>query len=107
MSTNKPAIGISCGDINGIGIELIVKAFSDTRITEICTPIIFANNKTINFYRKFAGETNFNFNNIKEFTRINPRQVNIFNCWEEDVAVTPGILNETGGSMRYSPCKAL
>ncbi|MGN7784645.1 4-hydroxythreonine-4-phosphate dehydrogenase PdxA [Niabella sp. 22666] len=97
MSTNKPAIGISCGDINGIGIELIVKAFSDTRITEICTPIIFANNKTINFYRKFAGETNFNFNNVKDFTRINSRQVNIFNCWEEEVAVTPGVLNETGG----------
>lgn len=97
MSTNKPAVGISCGDINGIGIELIVKAFSDTRITEICTPIVFANNKTINFYRKSAGDTNFNFNNVKDFSRINYRQVNIFNCWEEEVAVTPGILNETGG----------
>lgn len=97
MSTNKPAIGISCGDINGIGIELIVKAFSDARITEVCTPIIFANNKTVNFYRKFAGEANFNFNILKDFSKISLKQVNIFNCWEEEVAVTPGVLNETGG----------
>lgn len=97
MNTNKPAIGISCGDINGIGIELIVKAFSDTRITEICTPIIFANNKTINFYRKLATDANFNFTPIKDFSRINTKQINIFNCWEEDISITPGVLNETGG----------
>ncbi|MCH5600478.1 4-hydroxythreonine-4-phosphate dehydrogenase PdxA [Niabella ginsengisoli] len=97
MNTNKPVIGISCGDINGIGIELIVKAFSDARISEICTPVIFANNKVVNFYRKLATDTNFNFNPIKDFSRINTKQVNIFNCWEEDIAITPGVLNETGG----------
>ncbi|MFT4093178.1 MAG: 4-hydroxythreonine-4-phosphate dehydrogenase PdxA [Niabella sp.] len=97
MITNKPIIGISCGDINGIGIELIIKTFSDTRITEICTPVIFANNKTINFYRKSATDSNFNFFYIKEFSKINSRQVNVFNCWEEDIVITPGQLNEAGG----------
>ncbi|MGC4233348.1 MAG: 4-hydroxythreonine-4-phosphate dehydrogenase PdxA [Niabella sp.] len=97
MNTNKPVIGISCGDVNGIGIELIVKTFSDTRISEICTPVIFANNKVINFYRKSVGDTNFTFNILKDFSRISTRQVNIFNCWEEDVTITPGTLNETGG----------
>ena len=93
----KPVIGISCGDINGIGIELIVKGLSDIRITEICTPVIFANNKVVNFYRKFAGDTNFSFNHLKDFSRINTKQVNIYSCWEEDVIVTPGVLNEVGG----------
>lgn len=97
MNNNKPVIGISCGDINGIGIELIVKTFSDIRINEICTPIVFANNKVINFYRKFAGENSLNFNIIKDFSRINNKQVNVFNCWEEDVPVTPGELNAIGG----------
>jgi 4-hydroxythreonine-4-phosphate dehydrogenase len=97
MSQIKPVIGISCGDLNGIGIELIIKTFSDTRIVEQCTPVIFASNKVINFYRKSIPEVNFNYQSIKEYNRINPKQVNLFNCWEEEVAINPGQLNETGG----------
>lgn len=95
--TTKPVIGISCGDLNGIGIELIIKTFSDNRILELCTPIIFASNKVINFYRKSIPEINFNFQSIKEANRLNPKQANVFNCWEEDVIITPGQLNDTGG----------
>jgi 4-hydroxythreonine-4-phosphate dehydrogenase len=93
----KPVIGISCGDINGIGIELIIKTFSDNRILEFCTPVIFASNKIINFYRKATPEINFAYQNVKEFTRLNPKQVNVFNCWEEETAVNPGQLTEAGG----------
>ncbi len=93
----KPVIGITTGDLNGIGIELIIKTFSDHRLLEMCTPIIFGSNKAINFYRKSVGDTNFNYQNIKEFSRINYKQVNIFNCWEEEVAINPGQLTETGG----------
>jgi len=94
----KPVIGISCGDINGIGIELIIKTFSDNRILDFCTPVIFANNKAFNFYRKIVPDCNINYVNIKEITRINHKQVNLFNCWEEEVNITPGIQNEIGGS---------
>jgi len=94
---NKPVIGISCGDINGIGTELIIKTFSDHRILEQCTPVIFASNKLINFYRKALPEHHFNFQVIKEFGKINPKQVNLFSCWEEDVAITPGQLTDVGG----------
>lgn len=97
MTPHKPLIGISCGDLNGIGIELIIKTFSDNRILEHCTPVIFASNKAINFYRKSVPDININFQNIKEFSRISHKQVNLFNCWEEEVAITPGLLNETGG----------
>lgn len=93
----KPLIGISCGDVNGIGIELIIKTFSDTRILDLCTPVIFASNKVINFYRKTVEDSNFSFYHTKEFDRINPKQVNIFNCWDEEVTITPGTLNEVGG----------
>ena len=95
---NKPVIGISCGDVNGIGIELIIKTLGDSRILEICTPIIFANNKVLNFYRKSLPDININFISIKEFNRINHKQVNLFNCWEEEVAITPGTLNDVGGN---------
>jgi 4-hydroxythreonine-4-phosphate dehydrogenase len=93
----KPVIGISCGDINGIGIELIIKTFSDSRILDFCTPVIFASNKAINFYRKSVPEANINFISIKELSRVNHKQVNLFNCWEEEVNITPGLQNEIGG----------
>lgn len=93
----KSVIGISCGDLNGIGIELIIKTFSDNRILDHCTPVIFASNKAINFYRKAIPEINFSYSSTKDFNHINSKQVNLFNCWEEEVVINPGLLNDTGG----------
>jgi 4-hydroxythreonine-4-phosphate dehydrogenase len=96
-SSAKPVIGISCGDLNGIGIELIIKTFSDHRIVELCTPVIFASNKVINFYRKSVSDSNITYQVTKEFSRLNAKQVNLFSCWEEDVVITPGQLTDVGG----------
>ena len=96
----KPVIGISVGDLNGIGTELIIKAFSDHRLLEMCTPVIFASNKLINFYRRLMPDFNFNYQSIKDFTKVNHRQVNIYHCWEEELALTPGQQTEMGG--RYA-----
>ena len=94
----KPVIGFSCGDLNGIGLEIIIQTLSDTRILEFCTPVIYANNKSINFYRKVLSDINFNFSIVKDFSRLAYKQVNLYNCWEEEVLITPGQLNETGGT---------
>jgi 4-hydroxythreonine-4-phosphate dehydrogenase len=93
----KPVIGITCGDLNGIGTELIVKTFSDHRLLEHCTPVIFGSNKLVNFYKKTLPDFNLTYQSLKDLTKVNHKQVNIVNCWEEDVAITPGQLNETGG----------
>ena len=94
---NKPVIGITCGDINGIGTELIIKTFSDHRILEHCTPVIFSSNKLINFYKKSIPDAHFNYQSIKEFSRINPKQLNIYQCWEDEIPVNPGQLTDAGG----------
>ena len=104
---HKPIIGITCGDVNGIGTELIIKTFADHRILEHCTPVIFSSNKLINFYKKSVPDAHFNYQIIKDFSRINPKQISVFNCWEDDIAITPGQLNEVGGkyavmSLRYA-----
>src|SRR6201996_1422524 len=95
---NRPLIGISVSDLNGIGTELIIKTFSDHRLLELCTPLIFASGKLINFYRKSTPEINFNYQSTKDFTRIAHKQVNIYNCWEEEIAIVPGQLTDIGGS---------
>src|SRR5204863_6736691 len=99
-TANKPVIGITSCDLNGIGIELIIKVFSDSRILEQCTPVIFSSNKAINFYKKSVPDANMNYQQVKDLSYLNPKQVNIFNCWEEEVAITPGQLTDTGG--RYA-----
>lgn len=93
----KPVIGISVGDLNGIGIELIIKTFADNRIMDFCTPIVFGSNKVINFYRKLSPDFSINYTSIKEISRALPKQLNIINVWEEDVDIQPGQMNETGG----------
>jgi 4-hydroxythreonine-4-phosphate dehydrogenase len=93
----KPIIGFTCGDLNGIGLELIIKTLTDQRLLDFCVPVVFANIKSINFYRKSLPDANFNYTHVKEFSRLNPKQVNIVNVWEEEVAITPGQLNEIGG----------
>jgi 4-hydroxythreonine-4-phosphate dehydrogenase len=98
IQQQKPVIGISVGDVNGIGTELIIKTFSDHRLLEFCTPLIFGSNKLINFYRKSSPELPFNYQNTKDFSRITPKQINIWNCWEEEIAITPGQLTDLGGS---------
>jgi 4-hydroxythreonine-4-phosphate dehydrogenase len=97
QNSEKPVIGITTGDLNGIGPELIIKALSDSRILELCTPVVFASNKLINFYRKLVPDTPFNFTSTKDLTKLNPKQVNIFNCWEEEVPLQPGVLTPEGG----------
>jgi len=94
---NKPVIGFSIGDLNGVGAELIIKTLGDHRLLELCTPVIFASNKVINFYRKAVPEIPFNYQSLKELNKVNPKQINIYNCWEEEVAITPGQLTDTGG----------
>jgi 4-hydroxythreonine-4-phosphate dehydrogenase len=93
----RPVIGISIGDLNGIGTELAIKTFSDNRLLEICTPILFASNKLINFYRKSIPDSTLNYQHIKDLSRPFHKQVNLYNCWDEEVAITPGQLTDTGG----------
>lgn len=97
---SKPVIGISCGDLNGIGPEVIIKTFSDTRILEHCTPVIFASGKLLNFYRKMLPDAPFNYQIITQLSRLSPKQINVLQCWEEEVAITPGLLAEASG--RYA-----
>ena len=97
QQNEKPVIGITTGDLNGIGTEVIIKTFSDNRMLDLCTPVIFSSNKVINYYRRIVTEHPFNFTSTKDLTKLNPKQVNIFNCWDEEVPLQPGVLTDAGG----------
>ncbi len=97
MQTEKPIIGITIGDINGIGPEVIIKTFADNRLLDLCTPVIFSSNKVINYYRRAVEDQHFNFHSTKDLGNLSQKQVNVFNCWEEEIPIQPGALTEAGG----------
>ena len=107
MSTElqKPIIGFSIGDINGIGPEIIIKTVSDSRLLDMCLPVIFASQKSILFYKKILPEANINFQIIKDFTRLPNKQISLMASWEEDVQIEPGHLTETGGKYAWQSLK--
>ena len=90
----KPIIGFTCGDLNGIGLELIIKSLSDSRLLDFMVPVIFANNKAINFYKKGLPDFQMNFSTAPDLDKLNPKQVNLIQCWEEEAAIQPGELTD-------------
>ncbi|MEP1097497.1 MAG: 4-hydroxythreonine-4-phosphate dehydrogenase PdxA [Cyclobacteriaceae bacterium] len=93
----KNVIGITIGDINGIGPEVIVKAVQDTRIIKHFTPVIYGSAKVISFYLKAFEKEDFNYQQIQSIERVHHKKVNILNVWEDVVEIKPGQANETGG----------
>lgn len=82
-------VGISIGDLNGIGGEIILKTFEDSRMLEFCTPVIFASVKTINFIKTHFN-SEINFNGVNNITQIVFGKVNILNCWNDNITIEFG-----------------
>ena len=93
---SKIKLGISIGDLNGIGSEIIIKTFEDNRMLEFCTPIIFASIKTMSFFKKHF-ESSINFHGINHTDQIIEGKVNVLNVWKENVAINFGEENVTIG----------
>lgn len=85
----KIIIGISIGDLNGIGSEIVLKIFEDNRMLDFYTPVIFASIKTMAFVKNHFN-LNINLNAINSTNEISHEKVNVFNCWKENVNINFG-----------------
>ncbi len=101
-NSNKLRIGISIGDINGIGLEVILKTLSDKRILNLCTPVIYGATKVMSYHKNIAKINHFPINNIKDITEFKTGVVNVVNCWYENVKITLGKCTEEGGRYAYA-----
>ncbi|MFB2120415.1 4-hydroxythreonine-4-phosphate dehydrogenase PdxA [Parapedobacter sp. 2B3] len=103
--SDKLKIGISIGDINGIGLEVIIKTLIDSRVLEYFTPVVYGSTKVASFHRKALGINDFSFNVINEAQQAHPKRANMINCWQEDVKITLGEENEIGGKYAFLSLK--
>lgn len=91
MSDNKLRIGITQGDTNGIGWEIILKTFADSRIAELCTPVVYGSPGVAAFYRKTIAELEeFSFNAVPSAREARRGRVNLVACGAEEPRITPG-----------------
>ncbi|GGD20843.1 4-hydroxythreonine-4-phosphate dehydrogenase PdxA [Flavobacterium orientale] len=90
-------VGISIGDLNGIGSEVVLKTFEDPRMLEFCTPIIFANVKMLSFLRKSHESTAF-LHGIDKLDQIVPGKINVYNLWKDSFNLEYGVANDVVGS---------
>jgi 4-hydroxythreonine-4-phosphate dehydrogenase len=89
--------GISHGDINGIGYEVIIKALSDPIINDFCTPVVYGSPKVAAYHRKALNISNFSFNNIRSVDEAHPRKANMINCLDDNTRVELGKSTSHGG----------
>jgi 4-hydroxythreonine-4-phosphate dehydrogenase len=101
MKRDKIVIGISQGDINGIGYEVIMKTLDDPRILEMCTPIIYGSPKVAAYHKKALDMNAFNLNTISVAAEADPRKVNIINCIDDNIRVELGKSSEMAGEASY------
>ncbi len=108
MQTKKqrPIIGISIGDINGIGPEVILKALADARVFSNFTPLIYGHGKALSHYKKLLNLEDLYFTQVRSLDEIQHRKVNVINCQEECPEVIPGVESQEAGKLALTAFSA-
>ncbi|WP_299519771.1 4-hydroxythreonine-4-phosphate dehydrogenase PdxA [Winogradskyella sp.] len=101
----KVVVGISVGDLNGIGPEIIIKAYEDSRSLELSTPVIFASGKTMQFFKNHF-KSKINFFNIDRPEKLVHGKVNVVNIWKEPIKIDFGKENKKMGEYAIKSLEA-
>ncbi|MDC7994950.1 4-hydroxythreonine-4-phosphate dehydrogenase PdxA [Altibacter sp. HG106] len=101
----KIVVGISLGDLNGVGSEILLKTFKDTRMLELCTPVVFANTKLISHYKKLY-QIDLSVHGIDQVKSVVHQKFNVVNVWKESVTVSLGEEDKNAGAYAIRSLKA-
>jgi 4-hydroxythreonine-4-phosphate dehydrogenase len=93
--------GISHGDINGIGYEVIIKTLMDGMINDLCIPVVYGSPKVAAYHRKALNINNFSFNNVRNAEEANPKKANMINCLDDNIRVELGKSTPQGGEAAF------
>ncbi|MCK5637864.1 MAG: 4-hydroxythreonine-4-phosphate dehydrogenase PdxA [Flavobacteriaceae bacterium] len=103
--SDKIKVGISVGDLNGIGIEIILKTFEDSRMLDFCTPIIFASTKVVSYHKK-ALQSAINIHGIDNLKKVVHNKVNLLNIWKDLIDIELGKATKISGKYAYDSLKS-
>lgn len=103
---NKLRIGISIGDINGIGPEVVLKTLADPRVLNHLVPVIYGSGTLINLLRKNLNLENFSFQQHRSAAALDLKKINVINCWETEFALKPGTPTKESGQAALQSLRA-
>lgn len=90
-------IGITIGDINGIGLEVILKAVCDRRILSFCIPVIYGSSKVVSYHKNIVRLEEFPISFVRDIHQLDENAVTVINCWNDNVRIALGQITEEGG----------
>ncbi len=94
---DKPKIGITLGDYNGVGPEVIIKTMLDRRITNFCVPIIYGSGKILTKYKRLLEIEEFSYHQYNSNSYLNEKKTNVVNCWHDNFDIEPGKITQQAG----------
>lgn len=103
---SKIKVGITLGDVNGIGPEVIIKTLANNEILNEFTPVIYASGKVLSYYKKAMNLQEFNWNSVNGNEEIKLKRINLINVWNEEITINPGQSSETGGVYAFKSLEA-
>lgn len=100
-TNNKIKVGITLGDFNGIGPEIIIKALRNQDFTKDFIPVIYGSTRVMNFHKKAINDQYFNYHSIKDASEAKPKKNNIISCWNQEVKVNLGEKSTEAGKCAF------
>ena len=94
-------VGITHGDVNGVGYEILLKAFSDARLLELCHPVVYGSSKSASYHRKVLNGETVNFHIISHVEESHEGKVNLLNCVKEETKIELGTASAEAGESAY------
>lgn len=99
-------VGITHGDINGIGYEVIIKTLAEPHMLEVCTPVIYGSPKVAAYHRKALNIEGVSFNHIRNIGEVHSKRINIINCIDDNIRVELGKSTREAGESSYNALEA-
>lgn len=101
ISTDRIKVGITLGDMNGIGPEVILRTLSDSRLFQNIIPIVYGSNRVMNFYKKELGFDEINFQGAKDADQAVYKKANLISITREELLVEPGKVSLQAGKLAF------
>jgi len=95
-------VGITAGDINGIGLEVVLKGLSSEMMMKNMIPVIYGSGKVVAYHKNIIKANELSFHNLPNDRDPRPERINIVTCWEEDIDITLGKIAEAAGKYAYA-----
>lgn len=96
------------GDVNGIGPEVVIGALADSRILSMITPVVYGSTRAVSHYKKLMNLEDFNYGQVKQRGQYIPKTINVVNCWDDNLEISPGKASkESGNAARVALEKAI